>query len=137
MVLQQKQHKSRGQFYLEQPEYREKFLKSEATGCGSISTVFSSIVLLCVTSIIIIIRESPMLIPTFAKGLFQLLQWPMCTCLNWLVRMGCYTVWRDKSPKATVTTFIIQIQVAGLSYWLPQLVACAVQTLTASWRNMW
>ena len=31
------------------------FLKSKATGCGSISTVFSNIVLLCVSSIIIII----------------------------------------------------------------------------------
>ena len=30
-------------------------MKSKATGCGSISTVFSSIVLLCVNSIIIII----------------------------------------------------------------------------------
>ena len=30
-------------------------MKSKATGCGSISTVFSSIVLLCVSSIIIII----------------------------------------------------------------------------------
>ena len=34
---------------------RERFLKSKATGRGSISTVFSSIVLLCVSSIIIII----------------------------------------------------------------------------------
>ena len=30
-------------------------MKSKATGCGSISTVFSSIVLLCVSTIIIII----------------------------------------------------------------------------------
>ena len=30
-------------------------MKSKATGCGLISTVFSSIVLLCVSSIIIII----------------------------------------------------------------------------------
>ena len=30
-------------------------MKSKATGCGSISTVFSSIVLLCVSSIVIII----------------------------------------------------------------------------------
>ena len=30
-------------------------MKSKATGCGSISTVFSSIVLLCISSIIIII----------------------------------------------------------------------------------
>ena len=34
---------------------REMFLKSKATGCGSISIVFSSIVLLRVSSIIIII----------------------------------------------------------------------------------
>ena len=45
----------RRQFYLERLEYRERFLKSKATGCGSISTVFSSIVLLCVSSITIII----------------------------------------------------------------------------------
>ena len=32
------------------------FLKSKATGCGSISTVFSSMVLLCVGSIVIIIE---------------------------------------------------------------------------------
>ena len=31
-----------------------RFLKFKATGCGSISTVFSSIVLLCVSSVIII-----------------------------------------------------------------------------------
>ena len=30
-------------------------MKSKATGCGSISTVFSNIVLLCVSSIIIVI----------------------------------------------------------------------------------
>ena len=30
-------------------------MKSKVTGCGSISTVFSSIVLLCVSSIVIII----------------------------------------------------------------------------------
>ena len=30
-------------------------MKSKATGCGSISTVFSSLALLCVSSIIIII----------------------------------------------------------------------------------
>ena len=30
-------------------------MKSKATGCGSISTVFSSIVLLCVSIVIIII----------------------------------------------------------------------------------
>ena len=30
-------------------------MKSKTTGCGSISTVFSSIVLLCISSIIIII----------------------------------------------------------------------------------
>ena len=30
-------------------------MKSKATGCGSISTVFSGIVLLCVSSIIIIV----------------------------------------------------------------------------------
>ena len=27
---------------------------------------------------------------------------------------GRYTAWRDKSPKATVTSFIVHIQVAGL-----------------------
>ena len=32
-------------------------MKSEATGCGSISTVFSSVVLLCVSSIMIIIAH--------------------------------------------------------------------------------
>ena len=36
-------------FYLEQLEYWERFLKFEATGCGSILTVFSSTVLLCVS----------------------------------------------------------------------------------------
>ena len=30
-------------------------MKSKATGCGSISTVFSSVVLLCVSSIIIVV----------------------------------------------------------------------------------
>ena len=35
------------QLYLEWLEYWKRFLKSKATGCGSISTVFSSIVLLC------------------------------------------------------------------------------------------
>ena len=39
--------------------------------------------------------------------------------LNWLVRTGRYNVWRDKSPKAAVTSFIVQIQVVGLAYWLP------------------
>ena len=39
------------------------------------------------------------------KGLSQTLQWPTCTCLNWLVQTGSYIVWRDKSPKATVTSF--------------------------------
>ena len=53
MVLQHEQHKFRRQFYLGRLEYRERFLKSKATGCGWISTVFSSIVLLCVRSIII------------------------------------------------------------------------------------
>ena len=33
------------------------------------------------------------------------LQWPTRTCFNWLVQTGHYTVWRDKSPKATVTSF--------------------------------
>ena len=54
MVLQQEQHKFRRQFYLEKLEYWERFLKSKAD-CGSISTIFSGIVLLCVSSIIIII----------------------------------------------------------------------------------
>ena len=49
----------------------------------------------------------------------QPLQWPTRVCLNWLVRTGRYTVWSDKSPKATVASFIVQIQVAGLAYWLP------------------
>ena len=40
---------------LERLEYWERFLKSTATGWGSISTVFSRIVLLFVSSIIIII----------------------------------------------------------------------------------
>ena len=52
LVLQQEQRKFRKQFYLERLQYWERFLKSKATGCGSISTVFSSIVLLCVSSII-------------------------------------------------------------------------------------
>ena len=39
------------------------------------------------------------------KGLSQTLQWPTCTCLNWLVQTGSYIVWRDKSPKGTVTSF--------------------------------
>ena len=55
LVLQQEQHKFRRQFYLERLEYWERFLKSKATGCDSILTVFSSIVLLCVSSWIIII----------------------------------------------------------------------------------
>ena len=41
------------------------------------------------------------------KGLSQPLQWPRHACLNWLVRAGRYTV------------YIVQIQVAGLAYWLP------------------
>ena len=49
--------KFRRHFYLERLEYWERFLKSKATGCGSISTVFSSIVLLCVSSIIIMIKK--------------------------------------------------------------------------------
>ena len=39
---------------LERLEDWERFLKSKATGCGSISTVFSSIVLMFVSSITII-----------------------------------------------------------------------------------
>ena len=66
------------------------------------------ITIIIVTMIIIII-----------KGLIPTLAWLTCACLNWLVRTGHCTVWRDKSPKATVTSFIVQIQVAGLSYWLP------------------
>ena len=53
-VLQQEEHKFRRQFYLERLEYQERFLKSKAIGCGSISTVVSSIVLLRVSLIIII-----------------------------------------------------------------------------------
>ena len=41
------QHKFRRPFYLERVEYWERFLKFKATGCGSISTVFSSIILMC------------------------------------------------------------------------------------------
>ena len=44
----------RRQFYLEKLEYWERFLKSKASGCGSISTVISSIVSLCISSTIII-----------------------------------------------------------------------------------
>ena len=36
LVLQQEQHRFRRQFYLERLEYRERFLKSKATGCGLI-----------------------------------------------------------------------------------------------------
>ena len=39
-------------------------MKSKATGCGSISTVFSSIVLLCVRSIIIIMMMMIIIIIT-------------------------------------------------------------------------
>ena len=46
-------------------------------------------------------------------GLSQPLQWPTRACLNWLDRTGRYTVWRDKSLKATGTSFIVQNQVAG------------------------
>ena len=42
--------------------YLERLLKSKATGCGSISTVFTSIVLLCVSSLIIIIIMMMMII---------------------------------------------------------------------------
>ena len=49
LVLQPEEHKFRRQFYIERLEYRERFLKSKATGCGSISTIFSGIVLLCVS----------------------------------------------------------------------------------------
>ena len=52
-------HKFRRQFYLERLEYLERFLKSKPTGCGAIAIVFSSIVLLCFTSIIIIIIIGP------------------------------------------------------------------------------
>ena len=48
-------HKFRRRFYMEWLEYLERFLISKATVCGSISTVFSSILLLCVSIIIIII----------------------------------------------------------------------------------
>ena len=47
----------RRQFYLERLEYWEKFMKSKAAGCGSISTLISSIVLLCISSIVIIFLE--------------------------------------------------------------------------------
>ena len=43
------------------------------------------------------------------KGLPQPLQWPTHACLNWLVQTGCYTVWRDKSRKATVTLFKLRL----------------------------
>ena len=46
----------------EQLEYSERFLKCKATNCGSISTVFSSVVLLCVSSIIIMMMVLGMLI---------------------------------------------------------------------------
>ena len=39
-------------------------MKSKATGCGSISTVFSSIVLLCVRSIIIMMMMMIIIIIT-------------------------------------------------------------------------
>ena len=48
-------HKFRRRFYMEWLEYLERFLISKATVCGSISTVFSSVLLLCVSIIIIII----------------------------------------------------------------------------------
>ena len=53
----------RRQFYLERLEYWEKFMKSKAAGCGSISTLISSIVLLCVSSVIII---RPSIFPKFS-----------------------------------------------------------------------
>ena len=53
LVLRQEQPKFRQNFYLERLGYWERFLKSKATCCGSISTVFSGKVLLCVSSIII------------------------------------------------------------------------------------
>ena len=52
-------------------------MKSKAAGCGSISTVISSIVLLCVISIIIIITITIIIIiiitndETFAKKLLS------------------------------------------------------------------
>ena len=55
LVLQQEQHKFRRQFYFERLEYWKRFLKSKATGCGSISSVFSSILLLCFRSMMMII----------------------------------------------------------------------------------
>ena len=115
-------------------------MKSKATGCGSISTAFSSIVLLCVSSVItkiiiiiiviiiiitiiiiviIIIKMTIimiMIITIIIKGLIPTLAVVKSRLLNWLVRTGRYTVRRDKSPKATVTSFIVQIQVAGLAY---------------------
>ena len=37
--ITQEKYKFRRQFYLQQLEYQERFLKSKATGCDSISTV--------------------------------------------------------------------------------------------------
>ena len=75
------------------------------------------IVVIRITIIIMIIII--IIIIIIKKSLSKPLQWLTCACLNWLVRMGRHTVWRDKSPKATVTSFIVQIQVVGLPYWLP------------------
>ena len=81
LVLQQKQHTFRIQFYLERLEYWERFLKSKASGCGWISTVFSSIVLLFVSSIIILIiiiiillvnTETKVVLGNFFLGKFPL-----------------------------------------------------------------
>ena len=43
-------------------------MKSKTTGCGSISTVFSIIVLLCVNSVIIIIMTIIILITIIING---------------------------------------------------------------------
>ena len=54
-------------------------------------------IMIIISLIIIIIIITKEFIPTLAVANARL--------LNWLVRTGRYTVWKDKSPKATVTSF--------------------------------